>query len=244
MNTGACDDLRRGLRPGPRARRRGCTSTARSGCGPPPARPPGSWSTASSSRTPGPATVTSGSMFRTTRASRSAPTPTCMRRRCPTPPRTWSAPAARRAAGGPHARVLTPGTRFRRVGRTARAGPRRGRGAGRPLLRAGPPVRRGAAAAGVEVANDVVLNQVLVGFGDDARTDAVDRRRCRRRHLLGGRHDLARTATHADLGVQRHDDRGRRRPVGRRDHPPRRLTPTTPCPAPMSSKPFACDSVP
>src|SRR5690606_28024593 len=31
----------------------------------------------------------------------------------------------------------------------------------------------GLAAAGFEIANDVVLNQVLVGFGDDARTDAV-----------------------------------------------------------------------
>ena len=31
----------------------------------------------------------------------------------------------------------------------------------------------GLAAAGVEVVNDVVLNQVLVGFGDDARTDRV-----------------------------------------------------------------------
>ena len=31
----------------------------------------------------------------------------------------------------------------------------------------------GLAAGGCEIANDVVLNQVLVGFGDDARTDAV-----------------------------------------------------------------------
>jgi glutamate/tyrosine decarboxylase-like PLP-dependent enzyme len=31
----------------------------------------------------------------------------------------------------------------------------------------------GLTACGLEVANDVVLNQVLVGFGDDARTDAV-----------------------------------------------------------------------
>jgi glutamate/tyrosine decarboxylase-like PLP-dependent enzyme len=31
----------------------------------------------------------------------------------------------------------------------------------------------GLAAHGLEIANDVVLNQVLVGFGDDARTDAV-----------------------------------------------------------------------
>jgi glutamate/tyrosine decarboxylase-like PLP-dependent enzyme len=29
------------------------------------------------------------------------------------------------------------------------------------------------AAAGAEIANDVMLNQVLVSFGDDARTDAV-----------------------------------------------------------------------
>ena len=31
----------------------------------------------------------------------------------------------------------------------------------------------GLASAGVEVVNDVVLNQVLVSFGDDARTDRV-----------------------------------------------------------------------
>ena len=31
----------------------------------------------------------------------------------------------------------------------------------------------GLAAAGVDVVNDVVLNQVLVDFGDDARTDRV-----------------------------------------------------------------------
>ena len=31
----------------------------------------------------------------------------------------------------------------------------------------------GLAAGGVEVVNDVVLNQVLVGFGDDDRTDRV-----------------------------------------------------------------------
>ena len=31
----------------------------------------------------------------------------------------------------------------------------------------------GLADGGLEVVNDVVLNQVLVGFGDDARTDAV-----------------------------------------------------------------------
>jgi glutamate/tyrosine decarboxylase-like PLP-dependent enzyme len=31
----------------------------------------------------------------------------------------------------------------------------------------------GLATAGFEIANDVVLNQILVGFGDDARTDRV-----------------------------------------------------------------------
>jgi glutamate/tyrosine decarboxylase-like PLP-dependent enzyme len=31
----------------------------------------------------------------------------------------------------------------------------------------------GLTAGGAEIANDVVLNQVLAGFGDDARTDAV-----------------------------------------------------------------------
>jgi glutamate/tyrosine decarboxylase-like PLP-dependent enzyme len=33
----------------------------------------------------------------------------------------------------------------------------------------------GLAAGGAEVVNDVVLNQVLVGFGDDGRTDRIDR---------------------------------------------------------------------
>ena len=45
-----------------------------------------------------------------------------------------------------------------------------------------------AAADGVEVLNDVVLNQVLVRFGDDDdATNAVDRARAARRHLLAGR---------------------------------------------------------
>ena len=74
-----------------------------------------------------------------------------------------------------------------------------------------------AAIDGVTVANDVVLNQVLVGFGDDERTDRVDRGRPARRHLLDGRHDLARPAADADLGLQLDDDRGRRRPFGRGD---------------------------
>ena len=55
------------------------------------------------------------------------------------------------------------------------ARPRGRRGAGRPLLRAGATHRRSAGRRrGVEVLNDVVLNQVLVRFGDsDERTREV-----------------------------------------------------------------------
>ena len=55
----------------------GCTSTARSACGPPPRRRAPTSPTAPSSPTRGPATDTSGSSCPTTRASRSAPGPTC-----------------------------------------------------------------------------------------------------------------------------------------------------------------------
>lgn len=40
-------------------------------------------------------------------------------------------------------------------------------------MRAGAPVRHGFAAEGVEIGNDVVLNQVLASFGDDERTRRV-----------------------------------------------------------------------
>ena len=49
---------------------------------------------------------------------------------------------------------------------------RRGRPGG-PDLRAGAAVRRRHPGAGYTVANDVVLNQVIVDFGDQARTSAV-----------------------------------------------------------------------
>ena len=50
-----------------------------------------------------------------------------------------------------------------------------------------------AADDGVEILNDVVLNQVLVRFGDDdAVTNAVIERVQQRRHLLGRRQPLAR----------------------------------------------------
>ena len=74
-------------------------------------------------------------------------------------------------------------------------------------------------APGVEVLNDVVLNQVLVRFeDDDATTRAVIEARTGRRHLLARRHDLEGQGRDADLGQQLVDDRGRCRPLGRCDH--------------------------
>ena len=64
-----------------RARARGCTSTARSGCGPPRARRSAISSPARSGPTRGRPTPTSGSTCRTTAASRSARTPTRTARR-------------------------------------------------------------------------------------------------------------------------------------------------------------------
>ena len=67
----------------------------------------------------------------------------------------------------------------------------------------------GSRAGGAKVVNDVVLNQVLVGFGDDDRTDAIIDAVQRDGHLLAGRHDLARPAADADLGVELLDHRAR-----------------------------------
>ena len=68
---------------------------------------------------------------------------------------------------------------------------------------------------GVAILNDVVLNQVLVRFGDDdAATDAVIARVQARRRLLARRHALARRAPRC----------GSRSPAGRRPRP----TPTAP----------------
>ena len=66
---------------------------------------------------------------------------------------------------------------------------------------------------GVEVLNDVVLNQVLVRFDDrdDAHTAPDRRAGAARRHLLDERHDLAGAGRDADLGVELVDRRGRRR---------------------------------
>ena len=56
---------------------------------------------------------------------------------------------------------------------------------------------------GVTIANQVVLNQVLVDFGSAARTDQVIEAVQQRRHLLDGRHRLEGPALHAHLGIQR-----------------------------------------
>ena len=69
----------------------------------------------------------------------------------------------------------------------------------------------GLAAAGYEILNDVVLNQVLVSFGEPAETRARHRRHPGRRHLLVRRHGLAGADRDAHQRVVLGDDgRGRR----------------------------------
>ena len=75
----------------------------------------------------------------------------------------------------------------------------------------------GLTAGGAEVVNDVVLNQVLVGFGSDTGHRRRHRGGPARRDVLAGRHQLARPPPDAHLGVQLLDDRAGRRPVGCRD---------------------------
>ena len=76
-----------------------------------------------------------------------------------------------------------------RLSRSLGAGRRRAR---RPLLRPRTPLRELLGAEpGVEVLNDVVLNQVLVRFGDAARRRGVVAACPGRRDLLARRHGLA-----------------------------------------------------
>ena len=118
------------------------------------------------------------------------------------------------------ARGLAPRPRVPALGRAAPARPPRRRRARRAPLRARRADRgaaRGASRASA-ILNDVVLNQVLVRFGDDdAATDAViarvqDEGTC---WLGGTRWQGARRD--ADLGLGLADDGGRRRPLRRRD---------------------------
>ena len=115
-----------------------------------------------------------------------------------------TAPDARARARRLRARVVAPGPGVRDVGRAARAGRS---GVAELVDRCCALARRFAdqlaAVDGVEVVNDVVLNQVLVRFGDDdATTDRVIEAVQRSRRVLDGRDDLARPAAHAHLGVE------------------------------------------
>ena len=75
---------------------------------------------------------------------------------------------------------------------------------------------------GVEILNEVVLNQVLVRFGDDDEvTREVVRARPGGRHVLARRNGLARQGGDADLGLELPDDDRGRRAVGGGD--PRRV---------------------
>ena len=86
-----------------------------------------------------------------------------------------------------------------------------------------------AAEPGVEILNDVVLNQALVRFGDDdAATNAVIAARAAGGHVLARRHGLAGPRGDARLGLGLADDGGRRRPLRGGDRggvarPPRRI---------------------
>ena len=68
--------------------------------------------------------------------------------------------------------------------------------------------------AGVEILNDVTLNQVLARFGDDDAHAGGDRAGAGRWHGLDGRHDLARPRRHADQRQQLVDLGGRCRRIG------------------------------
>jgi glutamate/tyrosine decarboxylase-like PLP-dependent enzyme len=66
---------------------------------------------------------------------------------------------------------------------------------------------------GATVANDIVLNQVLVGSGTTSEPTAWSTS-CSDRASAGWRHDVARPTAHAHLGVELADDRSRCRSLG------------------------------
>ena len=68
----------------------------------------------------------------------------------------------------------------------------------------------GLRAAGHEILNDVVINQVLVSFGEPAVTRAVIAKDAGRRYLLVRRHGVARASGDAHQRVFMGHDRGRR----------------------------------
>ena len=172
VNTGAFDPFAEICEPGPRGRRLGARGRRLRpvGRGRAVARAPGARRSAPPTR--GPPTRTSGSTCPTTAASPSCATPSRCARPWASPPRTCPTSRARaRGAARPSCRAARAAWRSgRRCARSGRAGladlvERNCRHAAR--------FADGLRAAGYEVLNDVVLNQVLVSFGDDASARAA-----------------------------------------------------------------------
>ena len=180
-------------------------------------------SPASRRPTPGPPTPTSGSTCPTTAGWRSSPTPPCTAQSM--------AYSAAYLAGSGRADFslgdLVPDSSRRARGFAVWAALRElGRSGVEDLVeRTCVLAARMAdrlAEGGATIANDVVLNQVLVGVR--RRRSGTDRDRRRGpagRYVLARRHHLARPAPDPHLGLQRHHHRGRHRPFRRR-HPGRR----------------------
>ena len=141
--------------------------------------------------TPGPPTLTSGSTFPTTAASPSSG----MARRCGRPCRSPRNICHRRRAPesvGLHAGTFAPGPGSGGVGGPARRWD--ATGLVELIERNCRQARRfaeGLRAAGYDVLNDVVLNQVLVSFGDAEPDQPGHRRGAGGRHLLVWRDGLA-----------------------------------------------------
>ena len=172
---------------------------------------------ASRAPTRGRPTRTSGSTCRTTAAWCSSATPAALRGAMSVA--AAYLPAGARASPRDYTPELVAARPRRRgVGGAALAGPRRRARPDRALA-AGTRARfaEGLRAAGIEVLNDVVLNQVLVSFGDDARNRAGDRRDRGRRHVLVRRHGVAGPHRDAHQRVVVGDHRERRRAQPRRD---------------------------
>ena len=142
INTGAFDPFGEictaaHARPAP-----GCTSTARSACGPGVRRSLRRWRAASSSPIPGRPTRTSGSTCPTTAASPSCANPARCPRRWRSPPSTCRRTGAERSPVRFHARAVAARARRRGLGGAALARPLRARRADRAQLPAGAALRR------------------------------------------------------------------------------------------------------
>ncbi len=194
--------------PAPTTRAPGCMSMARSACGPPPLPRAPSWQRAWRRR----GLLGDRCAQMAECALRQRPR-ICARdaARCA---RRWRSPPSicRRRAIGATPRTIRPSCRGAARGVEIWAALRSLGRAGLAELveRTCRHARRfaeGLAAAGYQVLNDVVLNQVLVSFGDAETTNACDRRDPGRRYLLVWRHDLAGADGHAHQRLVVGDDR-------------------------------------